>query len=89
MKIDKGFLIFWSIVLSLIIVVIILGYGIHKEVTESKKEHKRLCEERGFTWIERNDGIIVDDCYELKDGIIQFYNTYQLNGTRYLMRGTR
>ena len=89
MTINIRDILFTLFLIFLVSTVGLISYMIIKGNNTYYNEFKILCEEKGFTWIERQDGALVNDCYEINDGIIQFYNLYEINGTKYLMKGTK
>ncbi len=85
----KYFCIFGIIILVVAGLMIWGAFGINKGIEKSRELKEELCIENNFTYIYKNDVQILNDCYNIKNNIIQYYNIKHLNGTPYLMRGIR
>ena len=89
MKITKGDVIAWSMIVIFFSLVLLGAIKLFDSMEDRDNIKKELCNEHGFNWIEKLDGQIVRDCYNIDDGIITFYNLYEFNKTYYLMDGLR
>ena len=84
-----------DMILPIMTLIAIIGLAIYFMVyairtnEKSKDLKEELCLKYNFTYVDSEAGHILNDCYSIENGIIQYYNVRELNGTKYLMRGIR
>lgn len=90
MKITKGDIVIGGILIVIIGFVFWWAFLLINTIEENQLIKKDLCKEYGFIYVDRDSsGYSVNDCYNIEDGVLQYYNVRTLNETDYLMRGIR